>query len=218
MKSVGTVASAALRRMGNREPSPGTQCSLPSLPAKRDADGLSVAFDRECDLEMPRCLFSAWIPDAGQREIVRALTAGERAKLDTRAVALEQALTPYLPDEGHRVSAEIAAMFGGFRAMRQLGEDIAATVEITRRVLRQFPLWAIAKGCMLIAQGCCGLDRRYAPNDAEIYEVMAEIVRPYREALQRVLALLSAPVEEPKPSSPTYAATGVAKRLPESAK
>jgi len=181
--------------MANREPSPGTPCSSPSLPAERDADGLPVEFDRECDHEIPRRLFCSWKEEGKPREVVRALTAGERAKLDARAAALEQALR-YLPDEERPIKAELAAMFSGFRSMRQQGEDIAATVEITRGVLRQFPLWAIAKGCMKIAQGRARLDRRYAPNDAEINKVIAGIVRPYCEAIDRARALLLAPVAE----------------------
>jgi hypothetical protein len=100
------------------------------------------------------------------------------------------------------VEAEIAAMFSGFRTMCQQGEDAEPLVEVTKRVLREFPLWAIAQGCLRMAKGKAGLDRRYAPNDTEVFPVVEEIVRPYRRRLETVKALLAAPVEDTGPEAP----------------
>jgi hypothetical protein len=122
------------------------------LPAERDANGLPVLYDRECDLEIPRRVFSNWIPTVGPREIVRPLTAIERDKVEGRAQALCKALTPFAVEDIPNVNAHIAAMLSGFRAMRQQDDGAMASVEITRHALREFPLWAIIKGCSLITR------------------------------------------------------------------
>jgi hypothetical protein len=179
-------------------------CNLPSLPPKRDAEGLPVTFDLECDREIPKRVFSAWKEDRKAREIVRELSVSEHEILAVRATALEQALEPYRPVENEQVRACIAAMFSGFRSMRQVGEEMSATVEITSNVSRSLPAWAIAKACMMIARGQTDLDNRFAPNDTEIFAVVEGIVRPYREALQRAHALLSAPVETRPSGSNQY--------------
>lgn len=176
-----------------------------NLPAKRDQTGFPVLFDRECDLEIPSQLLSSWTPENGEREIIRELKPAERLNLNGRARALTEALQPYSEQETNRVEAELAAMFNGFRSMRQQGADVVGTIEITRRVLREFPVWAIAKGCMKIAQDRAELNARFAPNDAEIYRVVAEIVRHFRKTLAKVKSVLTAQIEKPEPKRPTLA-------------
>lgn len=187
-----------------REDSPPSRELAPNLPVERDASGLPVGFSRECDIDLPRRLLCAWIPEHGDRAIIRALRPDERLKLQGRARALEIALLPFADDEIDTVEAEIAAMFSGFRAMRQQGDDVSAVVEVTRRVLREFPCWAISRACLLIAQNQATidgkkLDRRYTPNDTEIYAVVAGVVKLRKDALKGATALLAAPVEVPAP-------------------
>jgi hypothetical protein len=176
---------------------------MPALPAKRDVNGLPVVLDRECDIELPRELFEAWIPDAGKRAIVRALSAEERAKIEARATALEDALKPFTGDDEHIVRATINGLFSGYRAMRQQREDARAVVDVTLAVLRGFPAWAIARACRKIVCGEARLDRRFVPNDGEIFEIVAGVVRPYRENLRQAEALLDAPLVEPPPPRPS---------------
>jgi hypothetical protein len=59
-------------------------------------------------------------------------------------------------------------------------------------VLREFPLWAIEQACLEIARGKAGLDRRFAPNDAEIAAVVADIVAIHRIHLKDVRGLIRA--------------------------
>jgi hypothetical protein len=172
---------------------------MPALPANRDANGFPVQLDRECDIELPRRLFSPWIPDTGQRAIVRALSADERAKIEARAAALKDALKPFTGNEQHAVRASINALFSGYRLMRQQGEDARAIVDVTMAVLREFPAWAIAQACRKIICGETKLDRRFPPNDTELFDVVAHVVRLYRENLMRAAALLAAPVDDPRP-------------------
>jgi hypothetical protein len=176
---------------------------MPALPAKREANGLPVRLDRECDIELPRQLFAAWIPDTGPRAIVRALSADERAKIEARATALEDALKPFTRNDEHAVRADINGLFSGYRAMRQEGEDARAVVDVTMAVLREFPAWAIAQACRKIVCGKTKLDRRFAPNDTEIFEIIAGVVRPYHENLRQAKALLDAPIDEPPPRGPS---------------
>lgn len=142
-----------------------------------------------------RRLFSAWKPDNGPQAIVRELTRAERSALADRATELQAKLWGYVAGERNEVEASIAAMFGGFRSMRQEGDAAEGLVTVTAGVLRDFPAWAIAKGCLKIAQNQAGLDRRFPPNDTEIHDVVAEIVREYRRTLATIEALLAAPVE-----------------------
>src|SRR5262249_35684538 len=66
-------------------------------------------------------------------------------------------------------------------------------------VLREFPAWAITQACRKIVCGETILDRRFAPNDTEVFDVVADVVRRYRENLGQAKALLDAPVDEPLP-------------------
>lgn len=90
-------------------------------------------------------------------------------------------------------------MFGGFRSMRQEGDAAEGIVMVTASVLREFPVWAIEKACIRIARNQAGLDPRYPPHDTQVYMVVAEVVREFRETLKTVEALLFAPVEKPLP-------------------
>jgi hypothetical protein len=121
---------------------------------------------------------------------------------------LTEALLPFGLQEIAAVEAELAAMLSGFRANRQQGEDGEAMVEVTRRVLREFPAWAISRACLLIATNQAEvdgkrLDRRFAPNDTEIHAVVSAVVKMRREALASAQALLGAPVaSKPEPAGP----------------
>lgn len=83
--------------------------------------------------------------------------------------------------------------------MRQEGEAAESIVMVTASVLREFPVWAIEKGCMRIAQSHAGLDPRYPPNDTQVYMAVQSIVQEFRDTLKTVEALLQAPVEKPLP-------------------
>jgi hypothetical protein len=170
---------------------------MPALPANRDPNGLPVRLDQECDIALPRQLFAAWIPDTGPRSIVRALSADERAKIEARANALEDALRPFTRNDQHTVRASVNGLFSGYRSMRQLGDDARALVDVTMAVLREFPAWAITQACRKIVCGETKLDRRFPPNDSEIFDVVAGVVRLYGENLTRAKALLDALVDEP---------------------
>jgi hypothetical protein len=172
------------------------------LPAKRD-DGLPVLLDKECDITIPGQLFAPWVPNNGPRAIVRALSSEERAKIETRVIALEDALKPFIGNDESTVRASINGLFSGYRSMRQQDEDAEAVVKVTMAVLREFPAWAIAQACRKIVCGETKLDRRFAPNDTEIFDIVAGVVRPYRENLRQAKALVDAPVDEPPLRGPS---------------
>lgn len=140
---------------------------------------------------------SPWKVDGEPQTIRRALAPDERAKLEVRVRALRDGLAPFAEPERRKVESLVAAMFGGFRAMRQDGDDAVAIVEVTCHVLREFPLWAISEAMIEIAQGKAGLDRRFAPNDAQIFAVVERAVRAFRKTLEIAEAILVAPVEPP---------------------
>jgi hypothetical protein len=119
----------------------------------------------------------------------------ESAGLQARSAALEIVIKPYEDFERAEIEASIAGMLSGFRSMRHSEGDAATTVAITRAVLRDFPAWAIKLGCMKIARRETGCDPRFAPNDAEIAEVVRSLVKPYREAFDATMLLISAVVQ-----------------------
>lgn len=129
--------------------------------------------------------------------------ARERSALEARAAELSAGLRAFEREEREVVRSTLHAMLGGFRSLRESGEDAETAVEILLAVLREFPTWAIEEACMRIAQHKADadppLDPRWAPSDAQIYQIVADLVQPHRQTLQRVQALLSAPVEIPQP-------------------
>jgi hypothetical protein len=203
MRTIGTAVTRVVAQTGPAAASPAPRSSMPALPAKPDPNGIPVRLDRECDIELPRQLFAAWIPDTGPRAVMRALSAEERAKIEARATALEDALKPFTRNDEHAVRASINGLFGGYRAMRQQGQDARAVVDVTMAVLREFPAWAIAQALRKVVCGETKLDRRFAPNDTEIFDVVAGVVRLYRENLRQAKALRDAPVDEPPPRGPS---------------
>lgn len=183
---------------------PGASAASPAashVPA-RVGDSPPALFDRETDLALPRRLFATIIVDGRPREIVRALTGEERTQITVRRDTLRVGLAPFAPRDSDKVSSAIAAMLGGFRSMRQDGEDAEDLVAVTRFILREFPRWAIEEGCLLIAQGRAGIDRRFPPNDAQIHAVVVEAVRLRRATLATMDALLTAPIEPPEARRP----------------
>jgi hypothetical protein len=174
-----------------------------NLPAERGVAAPPQMLDRELDIAMPARLWSNWIPSDRARSVVRELRNDERTALERRAEGLRRALVPYSQLDDDRVAASVATMFGGFRSLRQQGDDAVAAVDGAMLALRSFPAWAIEKGCLAIQRGeAPQLDTRYPPNDAQICRIVTDIVKPYRAALTSANALLSAPVEPPAPQRP----------------
>lgn len=189
------VISASSMAVATGPASPALPCNAPAPLTTDKAPSLT---DREADYVLPARVFVNWKADGEPRAIMRPLTEREQSVIEHRRDELQPALSAYLDEERAAVEAEIMALFAGRRSMRQSGVEAEATAAITARVLRQFPLWAISEGCMVIARGGGDVDHRYAPNDSEIYAVVEKVVRPYREKLENANALLSAPVEPPR--------------------
>lgn len=159
-----------------------------------------MRFDREVDHEMPRRLVCFRPNGGGPWEIRREMRPDERVTLDARCAALEIATSAYEEAETASVEASIGAMLGGFRSMRQQGENVVRIIEITRAVLREFPAWAINRACLKIARHETKHDPRFAPNDAELADQVRAVLKPYREALDAARALLGSAVRtEPEP-------------------
>lgn len=196
MKLLSELTAPVLARRA--EPS---QQSQSAVAVRYDA-GVPPLWDRECDVDIPSRVWSAWAPAGAPRAITRPLSATEQHKLTVRKEALEAALRPFnpeIPEEVDDVEREIAGVLSGFRSNRQQEENALAMVEVTRRVLGEFPYWAIGQGCMLIARRRAQLDPPidpiFGPSDQQIHEVVEEIVKGYRRSLNTAAALLSAPIE-----------------------
>ncbi len=153
--------------------------------------------NRAADFDIPNRVWSNWKPVNGSRSLKRELLPAERGLVEGRRTELAEGLGPFSLEEIPRVEIALNAMFSGYRSMRQVDGAGEATVEVTRAVLREFPAWAIEKACVRIARNEVGLDPKWPPNDAQIHEVVAGIVKPYQAALNTAQELLAAPLEQP---------------------
>lgn len=192
MERLGTPAKRALAKVGAKTASPATPSPGLALAAKRTSEGLPVIYDDICDRAIPQVVLSSWREDGKPQELRRPLSTRERQMLEARGLALTQALAPFTDDQRSQVEAAVAGMLSGFRSMRNASTD---TVEVTLAVLRDFPAWAISRACLMIARNEVGLDKRFAPNDAEIHAVVQRVVKRYEEASDKIGLLLVAPVE-----------------------
>lgn len=157
--------------------------------------------DRDADFEITK-LWRDRDVNRKPLNIARALTDGERVLVERRKRELEIGCSPFTPSEQDRAVKAISMMFGGNRSLSRVDDESAvAMANGLQHILRKFPLWAIEAGCELIH---CGeaiidgrkMDKRWAVNDAEVYAVVKEIVKPYQQALDNVAALLCAPVRD----------------------
>jgi hypothetical protein len=181
-------------------PTPASRQASANLPAIRSTAQRPALVDRDADYDIAKLWRDRDEYDR-PRSIARALTPGKRSVVERRHGELQAGLEPFTAAEQNQAVAAISRMLGGFRALRHDDEKSAvAGLDGLRHVLSPFPLWAIEAGCLAIAGGEAviegrRLDRRFPPNDSEVYGVVKEILRPYRAALDGAAALLEAPVE-----------------------
>jgi hypothetical protein len=174
---------------------------LDNLPAIRSTETRPAMVDRQTDFEITK-LWRDRDVDRKPINIARALTDDERAACERRKRDLQLGTAPYAPSEGDRVVAAISRMFGGNRTMARIDDESAVAVAAgLLHILKPFPLWAIEAGCDALHEGEAVLNGKtlspnYAPHDAEVRLVIKEIVKPYRDALDNVTALLAAPVRD----------------------
>lgn len=171
------------------------------MPGVRGADGSARARDPDAD---GLTSLVVWREHGGRATIARALTPGERSKLEVRVAALEGALTPFDEADYAAVESAIGAMFSGFRSMRQTNADMEATVLVTRHALRKFPAWAVQEACEMIASHETSLDPHWPPSDGEIADVVRAVVRSRDAALAKAKEVLGAVVDAPaqRPAPP----------------
>jgi hypothetical protein len=214
MEQIGTAATTAIQRADTAAASPATRSTALALPVKRDADGVPELHDPDYR-KLAR--LAVWKADRGLWELLRPLTAAERAALGDRSAALAASLRPFEDKERARLEATISAMFSGKRSMWHQGDDVEGTVQITLGVLGEFPAWAIIRGCIKIARkgfirnGVTVLDK--PPNDSEICDTVAGIVREYSASLRETQKLIEATAPAPAPPrSPSGHLASVAPR------
>ncbi len=176
------------------------------VPAVRyTAANLPAAFDAVADVEIPRKVWSAWIPRFEARQIIRPLRDDERAALEARKASLAPALAPYAGGaDAYRGAAALGAMFDGFRSMRVRGENAMGRLDTAMRVLKYFPAWAVEEACASIQRDgyqvhdrekVARTERHWPPSDPEIADVVRLVVKTRDAALASATALLSASVE-----------------------
>lgn len=172
-----------------------------NLPAIRSTAAKPALVDFAADYDIPKLWRDHDVGGKGTT-VARALTVNERSIVERRKVELQTCTAPFTASETDRVVTAISRMLGGIRSLRHDDEETAvAGLDGLRHILRSFPLWAIEAGCDLIHSGEAvidgrKMDRRWAPNDSEVYAVVKDILKPYREQLDKATALLTAPVQQ----------------------
>jgi hypothetical protein len=157
--------------------------------------------NRLTDVEIPLRVWSSWKEDGKPRQLRRALTGDERDALEARSNELAPAMEPYSDRDVNRVALALTDMFGGFPSMRTRDDaGVLARIDGVRRVLAEFPTWAIEKACGYIqANGVWrdgAFDRQWPPSDAEIVAVVRDKLRLYADQHKSAVELLAATVEE----------------------
>lgn len=151
------------------------------------------------DVTIPRQVWSSWTPDGGGRKLRRELTDQERGALVARRNELAPAIAPYPREDIDRVVLALGDMFGGFTSMRQTDDEAVAKLDSVRRILADYPAWAIEKACTSIQTNGVWrdgkFDRRWPPNDSEIVAEVRAQARLYAGTHQNITAMLEAKVE-----------------------
>lgn len=175
---------------------------MSKIPSVNFRTGANVPKVRDSipDVAIPNAVWENWIPAEGKRRLRRALLPAERGHLERRRDELAHAVAPY--QKGHdtdRVALALSDMFGGYTSMRQNGEEMVARVDGAARAVAPFPAWAIEKACEDIHRNGIwregAFDRRWAPSDAEIAEVVRAKRRLFGDQYDSAVALLAAEVE-----------------------
>lgn len=160
---------------------------------------LPTISNRLTDVEIPRRVWSNWIPSFGERALWRSLEPDERAALERRRDELALAVAPYHPSERDRVAVALLRMFGSYTSMRQDEEAAAAKIDSAANVLVDFPAWAIEKACAAIHRNGVWrgdkFDRQWPPNDSEIIEAVRDARRLIGDQYDSAVAILNAKVE-----------------------
>jgi hypothetical protein len=131
----------------------------------------------------------------------RHLTADERGALEKRRDEVAPALESYSDRDVDRITLAMTDMFGGFPSLRMRDDNaVVGRVDAVRRILREFPAWAIIKACNKIQMNGVwrdgAFDRQWPPSDPEIVAAVREESRIYGDSYNSAVALLAASVEE----------------------
>lgn len=156
--------------------------------------------NRYTDVEIPLSTWSAWHEAGKPRELCRALTAAERSALEARLDELLSVVQPCGDRDVNRVALSLTDMFGGFPSLRHRDDEaVIARIDGARRILMEFPVWAIEKACRKIQMNGVWrdgkFDRQWPPSDAEIAAAVRDEARLYADQHRQAIALLSATVE-----------------------
>jgi hypothetical protein len=178
-----------------------SQSGFGSLPVIKSTTEKPSFIDRVADYEIPK-LWRDWDVRGIPRSIARELSPGERTHMQRRHDELYIGCSSFLPSEKDRVIAALSEMLGGYRSLQRQSEEAAvAALEVLRRLLARFPLWAIEQGCTVISDGAAMLNGRHVgigwpPDDSQICLLIKEIVAPYEKLRVNAAALLIAPVQK----------------------
>jgi len=183
-------------------PKSGSAVSPPSsssVSVTRKPQQLPKICNPSTDVDLPRAIWSAWVPAGEPRKLRRALMAHERHALEQRRDELAPFVGPFDGREETRVALWVTKMFGSFPSMRQADAEMAARANAVVQALAEFPAWAIEKACHKIQLNGVWRDGKYdtqwPPSDAEIARAVREEFRLYGDTYRSAVALLNAEVE-----------------------
>jgi hypothetical protein len=156
--------------------------------------------NRFTDVEIPLSAWSAWKEHGKPQLLRRPLSYDERCALEQRRDDLAPAVAGYDRSELDRIALAVGDMYSGYPSLGSRGDQsVAGRIDALRRVLAEFPCWAIEKACQSIQTNGVwregAFDRKWPPTDAEIVDAVRTEARLYTDSYQSAVALLAAEVE-----------------------
>jgi hypothetical protein len=161
----------------------------------------------EADLIIPKSAWSTWKETGKPRKLRRGLTKDERDALVRRRNELQPWVVGFHESERDAVAfalSEMLMMFPGY-SMQRGDEGAVAHVDLLMGKVADSPAWAIIKACEKIGThgytkttgiGEYHTERHWPPSGPELFIVVEECTKMYRDQFDSATRLLEAEVGE----------------------
>jgi Helix-turn-helix domain len=201
MERIGQVVAS----LSTRSNLPNGQTAQKIIPIAGE-DRLPAQYAREIDRDL-HCVVSFWEGGgvgAGTPVLRRPFKASERGLLERRVWELRCAVAPFEARSRDALLQAISGMLGAFPAMQRFDQHAALGIAANYlMIVRQQPHWAIVKACEMVRTNKAGFNPDFCPSEPQFVTAVAQLVKPYADALRRVESLVDAKVDRPPAPKPT---------------
>lgn len=163
------------------------------MPATKAPGATPRIFVWLTDREIPERVVSYYEAPLNRPVLRRPLADDERVALEQRAADLRASLAPCGEGARARVGGAISRMFNGYPNMqRRTDAEAVAILDGYFSTLRERPAWAIIEACQIVREGRFPEFRSFAPSEAALNRLVADVTAPYRAQLQAIDNILVA--------------------------